>query len=436
MRMPLAGIAAALLLLLLLSAPAPAEAADGVVVDGTAVSAEKSDAGDITADVVLINTGAAVTLAASVDLSESCSVELPPVRVPARQSTTVTLELDPGCFEGREKVRVDLDGAAGALPKLMVGSPEEATSDWAPMRDAALVALAVAAVVLLMSCLFQWRVDGRQKEPTDATLEDRRIRDAQAGMVVDPLLEEIEGGGPHWTGSPPPPPRFGWSAEISGLEAGWSFQDSWVSNLSVLTTAFIALASSTDALTALLGEEPKDALGVMTVAGLLSAVVIAGASAVVRLTGPSTSTVTVLGLVLSTSLVVFASTFQVFTVGLATTKLLDGRTAEATVALTLGVGLALLAYALKAMEEAIGRGPADNLPTVPEDAVDEWRAGSAWEKELVRQRVRDRFGDRIAAPSAAPDSRSAGPRAERADGVVVEHRRSPSTAPQRRGSLL
>ena len=194
-------------------------------------------------------------------------------------------------------------------------------------------------------------------------------------------------------GGPSPAPKdFGLKSDVAHLEAGWSFKDSWVANLTLASTGFVALATSVDALTALLGEEPKAALAVATVAGLVSAAVIALANGVVKIFGESTAKVTVAGLLVSSAMVVFAATFQVVTVGLAVEGALTESAAQGlTIATMILVLLAVVGYAGTSIYQTVSNGAADDVPAIPEDAGEAWHAESEWQKTLVADRIRSLF---------------------------------------------
>lgn len=76
----------------------------------------------------------------------------------------------------------------------------------------------------------------------------------------------------------PDDPRPTWSTHISGLSTSWS-ADAWATNLTVASTAFVALFGESDSLTALLGDEPESAVSHVLVAGL-AATFLVGLSAI------------------------------------------------------------------------------------------------------------------------------------------------------------
>ncbi|WP_108345170.1 hypothetical protein [Nocardioides currus] len=388
---------------LLATSAAGAERGPRVVLDGTTATAERADDGGSTASVELINTGRArVDLDQDAVEAGACGVELGTTQLLGLRTTTVDLTLDEDCFDDASEVEVDLDGA-GVLPPATISAPAEEESVWTPLAWAAAVGLVVAVGVWSFACETRATVDGAQAAPSDDMIDDRERRYVAVRDLVTSRLAGLRGQVPGWKDCPAPA-RFGWTAAVSGLEAGWSFKDSWVSNLTVASTGFIALATSVDAFTALLGEEPKAALRVMTVAGLVSAALIALANTLVKLLGTSTTKVSVAGLVASTCLVVFAATFQVVSVGLGAMSLVSGWADAAAFLLMLAVGTALVAYAHRTLREMLEKGPADNLPVVPADALDAWKAGTDWEKQLVGQRVRATFAEWLQDDPVAVDA--------------------------------
>lgn len=385
-----AGLAASLFLLIaVVASPSPAMA-DGLLVDGSTVTAEEADDGSFTAEVNLLNTGPDnVDLESVVDLNAACAVELDTTRLPAFQSTPVKLTIEQSCFDDTKRVKVDLDGR-GQLPVVTVKKPAKETHDWSPLEQAAGVALFVALLVFGIGAKTRHDVDEKQLSPSEDELEARGMSYEAVKDLVDTRMTELSAPPLNWV-AVPAPSRFEWGSEVKGLDAGWSFQDSWVSNLTVAATGFVALATSIDAFTALLGEEPKASLRVMVVAGLISAALIALANTVVKLFGSSTSTVSVAGLVVSTSLVVFAAILQTMTVGLAANSLVTGLAGLIAIGLMVAVSVAVLGYSVRALHEALAKGPADSLPSVPVEALEGWKATELWEKKFVEQGIRTAF---------------------------------------------
>ena len=394
-------VAAAGLLLVLLGFAAPAFA-DGLVVDGTSVDASESE-GDFTAKISLINTGDEdVTLPEKVALTDSCMAKVSDRTIGGRRSGSVTLTFDEECFGDAESIEADLDGT-DPLPGITIKKPDD-EHDWLPMGISAAVALVIAVIVGAVGVSMVEKVDAQRKARNDPDSEEGGKREAAFETLrdqVDLRVADLPGSGLSWKTSLPPPDDYKLGSEVQGLEAGWSFKDSWAANLTVATTAFVALLNSADTLTAVLGEKPEAALGMMTVAGLISAALIAVANTVAKLVGDSTSKVTTGGLILSTSLVVFAAGLQIGTVGGTTLTLVDGQLAQAIVILlTVGVGAVLVWYALATTYSTLKAGAPDApLPVIPPDALEAWAATDAWEESVVKDRILSTYDGWLTTPT-------------------------------------
>lgn len=406
--MVLRGCVALSVLVVGLAGVAPPAGAAGVLIDGTSVSATEAD-GTATAEVAVVNTSRrAVTLPSTVALGDTCDASIPEPTVPALQSSTVVLEFDASCFGEATTLKADLDGT-GPLPPVTIKKATGDGGDWRPLGIGVLLSLVAALVVGWYAHAQVGAADKARKERSslpgsaEATARERRRSYEQVKHLVDRRVAQLPPphGGPLAWKAFPEPATFGLGSEVEGLEAGWSFKDSWASNLTVATAAFAALFSSTDSVKALLGEEPEAALGVMTVSGLIGAVVIAVASTVAKLVGPSTSKVTAGGLVISTALVVLAAALQTFTVGLTTLGLVDGGWLDVMVLLgTIAVAALLVVYAGATTRSTLMAGARDPaLPTIPADALQSWDdgaggreegedpAGRDWRGAVVRERI-------------------------------------------------
>lgn len=389
------GVVVVVLTALALGAGALAGAASpggGLAVEGTEVTAKTAE-GRTTADLVVINTGASSSTLASTVVPATCVVTPRRSTVAPNQSTKLTLTLEEGCPKDAA-INVDLDGA-GPLPPVTVKPAEAKESDWSTMVQGAWLGVVMAFVVAI------WGLGAFWKAPAPATSAERAATYDQVKAVVDSRVAELEGtpqtdpptSSLRWKDLPEAP-AYTLGSTVANLEAGWSFKDSWVSNISVAATAFITLATSADLFTAILGEKPDAALGVMTVSGLVAAVVIGVANTVVKVIGPSTKKVTVLGLLVSTTLVVFAAGLQAATVGFTASDALDGEgLAPWALALMLLVCIAVVVYGGKTLAEAVSAGRADALPAIPADVLDTWVATDPWERRLVGQRIRQAYAE-------------------------------------------
>ena len=136
-------------------------------------------------------------------------------------------------------------------------------------------------------------------------------------------------------------------------------------------------------------------MGVMTVAGLVSAVLIALAVTATRLVGKSMSAVSVRGLVLSTALVVGAAVLQVVTVGLSAVHLVDQSfVVFAPALLTLVVVITVMVYAQRLLSETLTNGVDTKVPAIPPDVlvVGVLRMSSA-SGEGGEQRIKNAFAE-------------------------------------------
>ncbi|MBO9521007.1 MAG: hypothetical protein J7518_05660 [Nocardioidaceae bacterium] len=368
--------------------PADAESTDGglLVVDGTTVKASEADDGGYEATVTLINTGTAPVTIEGVTVP-GCTTDVKDGTVAGLQSAEVKLELDEACFKDAAKVKATL---GEGLPAVTVTKPAGG-SDWKPLWIGVLAGLALGVAVWFAGQHMVGKVDKLRKQaPEDAA--DRQAKYEKLKNLVSVRVAALNPSDPQilqWKPTLPlPTDDFGMDSEIKGLEAGWSFKDSWAANLTVATTALVALVNSADTLKAVLGEEPKAALGVMTVAGLLSALVIAVANTVAKLVGDSTAQVTAKGLVLSTSMVVFAAGLQTVTVGGSALSLVDGVVlGGVVVVIALAVVVVLLWYAFRSLWGTLATGADDPVPALPADALTAWEAEQPWQKAIVHDRI-------------------------------------------------
>ena len=381
---------AAALVAVLSSAAAPAALAfDGLVVNDTSVTAEQQGT-SVTAEVTLVNPGREQQPLSDVTISPAC-VARPSVKVlEPLQATTVTLVFDGDCFgDPPHSVVVELGDVRRPVPPITVAPPEAARSDWAPAQLGAITGLALFVAVLIWG----WRRHAAAISRLDGEELAREVEYQQVQQVVDRRIAELGGDKLQW--KPLPPPHYDWwRGSVGNLEAGWSLQGSFVSNLTLSTTALVALVTSVDAATAVLGAEPKAAFRVMATVGLVSAVLIACANLVLKVAGPSLSAVTPFGLTVSTGIAIGAATLQSVTVGAAAAGLVDPSSAVTRIGvwlLTAAVTVALVTYGFKALSGWLVAGPPSGVPTIPLEALVAWKADSDWDGTLVEQRIRTAF---------------------------------------------
>lgn len=194
--------------------------------------------------------------------------------------------------------------------------------------------------------------------------------------------------------------------KVANLEAGWSLSDAWMSNLTALIGAVVAVASSADLLASLLGDNSKPTALVMAIVGLLSAALIALANTIVKLMGKEVAKVTVRGLVVSTAVVAAAVTLQVVGLGVALGDGLQSWISGWWTALFVVAMAAMVALSMRYLHEraveTLGKGvPESGVPEIPADALESWRAEEVWEEQLIDQRIRTAFGDFLSLESQA-----------------------------------
>lgn len=376
---------------------ASAAAADDLVLDSTKIIAERTD-GATTAEIRVINLGDVdAVLRESPAVASSCVATISGARVlPPRQPSTVTVTFAPDCFplEGAGTAqRVDLD-ADGPLPAVTVTAPAR-QSPWLPLAWGALFGAIVAVVVGWFGRHAKEQARAAWHDPAAATSRMSSYRAVQDVVNQRLLLR--------WNADLPTP-AFGWRSSVHNLASGWSFQDSFVTNLGVGTTALVALVSSTDVLTAVLGDAPKSELGMIVVAGLISALVIAVANTLGKVLGPDTTSVTTAGFALSAALVTGATAFQIASIVLVMDPVLAARP-QAQAALWAGAFLvtgALIGYAWRVIHTVLANGIEDVCPRLPDDAATAWAWTSVWHKAIADERILSTYQRWLQGPPPVP----------------------------------
>lgn len=393
---------------------APVAVADPVV--DAKVTAERGDDGTATADIVVINTIARPLQLTPVVVPPvpGCVLTVDPDAVAGARTTTVTVTIPMPCFgDDPSQVAVDLDGAGDRtfLPATVVSPPKDEPSHWAPLWWGLFAGLLLGGTVGLRGWTEMKEAAHAAGEPDAVAKREATYREVRA--IVDARMAGLSDQSLGWKERPDLKP-YTFTSKVATLEAGWSFQDSWVSNITVSATALIALLTSTDALTAVLGAEPGAAIGVMTLTGLASAALIGIANTVLKLVGEDVSEVTVGGLVLSTAIVVLAAGMQVWTVALVVMDAVGmGAARFATLLLALAVTAALAVYGFRSLGETVRKGFRDSLPEVPPGALTDWVAPHAWERQVVEARIRATYAEWLQSAAPAPGT----PGIDRHDGT-------------------
>ena len=351
-----------------------------------------------------INTTAtAVTLPAPEVTNVTCPVSWKAASLAPLEAGSLTLVLDPQCFGEDSEVAsvvVDIDGEPGERT-VTVKRPEDAALDWSPLGWGLAFGLVAAAAALVCG--------GAAARKGQKTVTGSRTKREQEFVVFRSLLNGWLAGGSTRPfavrDTLPDDEPYGWSSTVDGLDAGWSLKDSWVSTASAGTAALVAFLTSTDAFTTLLGEAPKQTLGVLTIAGLLTAILLALANLVVKMAGDDVSTVTVRGLVLSTALVAFATAFQIAALTAGAFAVMTGAVAQGVVLGTgVVVGVVVILYVLRNLSHTVAKGVASQFPVIPAGAQSAWAWERSWQRALVAQSLMTEYKDwlRPPAPAAPP----------------------------------
>jgi hypothetical protein len=266
-------------LLLVGATPAGASDPPGMVLttdsDGEdAVAVADADDGGFTGSLTLTNvsdTDYTVSAKGS-EAIESCALQMTPDTVPSGRSITVKLTSPKPCVlseNGEEAVLTFVAGAgqpSGDLTVTLV--PEEATDgvDLETLLPPFIAAGVLAFLVLGALYLSMPSLEVHTK--TDGEPQDGEAKGA-----------EVE--------KPPVTTAVGWTTPVEGVPAGWTFKDSWASNLSVGTTIFIALFGSKEVIEALLGDAPDDVLAELLLVGGVAGVLVGLAPLVLKTIGTS-----------------------------------------------------------------------------------------------------------------------------------------------------
>lgn len=148
--------------------------------------------------------------------------------------------------------------------------------------------------------------------------------------------------------------KVGWSDDVAPASAGWSFKDSWVSNVTVISTAFAVLLGTSELLETILGESPDVALGRMIVAGAISAFLVATAPLLLKVLG-KTEAPTVGGLLLGALVTVTAAVGQLLVFAWAIDKLEIGWLGSPISYILAGAGgLLVVVYACRSLARLVG----------------------------------------------------------------------------------
>lgn len=388
---------------------------ENVVIDGTEVTATR-DGTNLKATIKLLNNGKEQqSLPPTITVGPQCVVRVDPASVALQplRATSVNLLLDAACFDGgKAAVVVRLD--AGATPEVTIKAAD-------PPVDP--LALIVAGPVGLIVGALTWGFGRaayratRERLASDV-LDAKQIAAYESVQrIVNTRIKNLAVPAPGtvtelgWRQPNALAVRYELTSTMDNLAADWSLKDSWAVNLTVSSAALAALVTSTDAIGLVTQSFPKQQLVVVTAAGLITAVVVAIAALVVRLIGKPTE-VTVLGLLISSSLIAAAAAFQVTAIGFVAGVAVGGPSnGKAWIAyvLALTAGAVMICYCIKSLRRLVMDGAQSVFPKLPEDPVAEWAATEPWEGAVVEQSIRRTYARWLNEPTTSPDGSGAIP---------------------------
>jgi hypothetical protein len=233
------------------------------------ISVATDDAGGFAGKVVVTNVSdSAYTITArGSERISACSLKVDPPSVPAARSVAIELSSKKcSLMENGERAVIHFDGRSSTDISVTL-TPAERNE--AVSIKSLLPPFGVATVLAIFPLLFLWFILRNlkvQEKDGDGEPEYEVPRDGKA----EPKMKSVA-----------------LTTPIEGMPAGWTFKDSWASNLSVGTTLFIALFASQEALTALLGEAPKAALAQLLIVSGIAGLLVGIAPLVLKTIGTS-----------------------------------------------------------------------------------------------------------------------------------------------------
>lgn len=264
---------AAALLLLAVHAPHvdAATASPILTSDNDEIEFAKDEEGSQTATLTITNPSTDVVTLEIIGREEikDCGFKVEPSSVPARRTVSVSITTNSCPFPDDGAIASLIAGGTEAASLTLKSAHPKEPLELDRIFEDLLVAALGAAIAMVVVYLMRPSVSGTKVQATD---------------------------------------------EVAGVDAGWSFADSWATNISAFATVFVALLGSTEVLTAVLGEEPDDFVGRVLVAGAISAFLTGAAPLALKAIG-KTPKPTVGGLLIGGFLTVTGVASQLITIG-------------------------------------------------------------------------------------------------------------------------
>jgi len=353
-------VSAALCCLSMLGTTAHAQAPpqiQPVVVDTTKPTLAEKDGGGWTAKVAVTNlTSEPLVLSAQPQNREDrdCTPSVPE-DLPAVETTAVTVDIDATCEldDGAFKLEIAASRAVGGEAVASVGftaqPAAEKGTDWGILKSFLLMTLAVALLALL--AFRRWVKHGYLGSgPADQGDADQNESTS--------------------SGDAPDPPKRHAGTPLSSLEKSWSLKDSWVSNITLGTALITGVFGSTEAVTAILGEDAKTALAKVIVGSAIAAGLVAVGPLILAATQTNKEKFTVGGLFLATTVVLGGALGELWVVTESATSLpLGSARGWLPWVLVVVVVALLLIYTFRNVDLTLraGTAPPDEEP--PPDAL-------------------------------------------------------------------
>jgi uncharacterized membrane protein len=254
----------------------PASAKPGLVtVDGGEVPLKGPKEGARTASVGLTNLTDGLVRVTPRSKSGDCPVSVgddsPTETLKSARHTSVTVMIPASC-DATERIALVLDATAGdAKQSIEVNANDNGPDvDWTPLRAFG-YALVVSLILVGVIYAVWWiRTDARETGPL---------------------------------------------ASLKGLDASWSFKDSWLSNTTAAAGVLVLVAGQSSFLDAVLGDNAKNVVGVATVAGLIATALVGAAGVfVVAIRRETAREVSIGGLLAGTAVALGAAGGQIWAV--------------------------------------------------------------------------------------------------------------------------
>jgi hypothetical protein len=311
-----------------------ASAAPLATIDSRAPTLESGDSGGSTVKLGFTNLtdGQVEFKATPSKASPGCSLTPEKTQLPYAEHTEITLTVPASC-KATEGITIDVALATGsAAPQEFVVNPTvtsaAATPDWDQLWA---FAIALVASLLLVGILYGWWSHNNER----------------ARGPTQPLIS---------------------------LEAAWSFNDNWVTNVTTVGAILTGIFGSTSVATAFLGPEAESSIALAIVGAAIALAFVAAGPLVLLATKSFKSTgtppsrgnyFTVIGLLLAGAIILTSALGQLW-VARATGGNLDLGGLEDWLWAPFGAAvLLLLLYVWRSLLDLLERGVADPLPPTP-----------------------------------------------------------------------